>query len=157
MKTDIHPKYEKSTITCACGEVIETRSTKPEMRIEICSKCHPIFTGKQKIIDTEGRVDRFKAMFSASQEKQAVKKDKKQRARKQTAAHDIKQIYAQQEVDKQKKVAEKQKKEAERLAKEMETVKIKKVKANKEEGISKELKKTTGKTAKKVKKADQAN
>ena len=63
MKENIHPKYEKTTITCACGEVIETSSTKKDIRVEICSKCHPFFTGKQKLVDTGGRVDRFKKRF----------------------------------------------------------------------------------------------
>ena len=59
MKADIHPDYMDCTITCACGNTWQTRSTKPEVRIEICSNCHPFFTGKQKIVDTEGRVERF--------------------------------------------------------------------------------------------------
>jgi len=59
MKTGIHPAYMECTVTCACGETFKTRSTKPELRVEICSKCHPFYTGKQKIIDTEGRVERF--------------------------------------------------------------------------------------------------
>lgn len=63
MKQGIHPNYEKSTITCACGEVIETRSTKGNIKVEICSKCHPFFTGRQKLVDTGGRVDRFKKRF----------------------------------------------------------------------------------------------
>ena len=63
MKKDIHPQFEKTTITCACGNVIETRSTKSDIKVEICSKCHPFFTGKQKLIDTGGRVDRFKKRF----------------------------------------------------------------------------------------------
>lgn len=64
MKEAIHPKYEKTVIRCACGEVIETASTKQNMRVDICSKCHPFFTGKQKLIDTGGRVDRFKKRFN---------------------------------------------------------------------------------------------
>ena len=64
MKENIHPKYEKTTITCACGEVIETSSTKKDIRVEICSKCHPFYTGKQKLVDTGGRVDRFKKRFN---------------------------------------------------------------------------------------------
>ena len=56
--------YEATTITCACGEVIETRSTKKDIKVEICSKCHPFFTGKQKLVDTGGRVDRFKKRFN---------------------------------------------------------------------------------------------
>jgi large subunit ribosomal protein L31 len=63
MKKDIHPKYQKATITCACGNVIETRSTKSDIRVEICSKCHPFFTGKQKLVDTSGRVDTFKKRY----------------------------------------------------------------------------------------------
>ena len=59
MKPDIHPDYVECTVTCACGETFQTRTTKPEIRVEICSKCHPFFTGKQKIVDTEGRVERF--------------------------------------------------------------------------------------------------
>lgn len=66
MKKDIHPSFEKATITCACGNVIETRSTKGDLKVEICSKCHPFFTGKQKLVDTGGRVDRFKKRFSKS-------------------------------------------------------------------------------------------
>ncbi len=64
MKEGIHPKYEATTITCACGEVIETCSTKKNIKVEICSKCHPFYTGKQKLIDTGGRVDRFKKRFN---------------------------------------------------------------------------------------------
>lgn len=63
MKENLHPKYEKTTITCACGNVIETRSTKDNIRVEICSKCHPFFTGKQKLVDTSGRVDMFKKRY----------------------------------------------------------------------------------------------
>ena len=64
MKKDIRPSFEKATITCACGNVIETRSTKGDLKVEICSKCHPFFTGKQKLVDTGGRVDRFKKRFN---------------------------------------------------------------------------------------------
>ncbi|MGI5967727.1 MULTISPECIES: 50S ribosomal protein L31 [Anaerotruncus] len=63
MKEGIHPKYVDTTITCACGEVIHTRSTKENIHVEICSKCHPFFTGRQKLVDTGGRVDRFKKRF----------------------------------------------------------------------------------------------
>ena len=63
MKQNLHPKYEKTTITCACGNVIETSSTKSNIRVEICSKCHPFFTGKQKLVDTSGRVDMFKKRY----------------------------------------------------------------------------------------------
>jgi large subunit ribosomal protein L31 len=59
MKADIHPKYIETTISCACGNVIPTRSTRENMHVEICSACHPFFTGKQKLMDTEGRVEKF--------------------------------------------------------------------------------------------------
>jgi large subunit ribosomal protein L31 len=63
MKKEIHPNYEPTVITCACGEVIHTRSTKKNIRVEICSRCHPFFTGKQKIVDTAGRVERFRRKY----------------------------------------------------------------------------------------------
>lgn len=59
MKQAVHPQYVETTVTCACGNVIETRATKPNIKIEICSNCHPFFTGKHKLLDTEGRVERF--------------------------------------------------------------------------------------------------
>jgi len=66
MKEGIHPNYNKTTIRCACGEVIETGSTKKDIKVEICSKCHPFFTGKQKLVDTSGRVDKFNRKFGLS-------------------------------------------------------------------------------------------
>ena len=63
VKPDIHPKYVNATVHCACGETWQTRSTKSEIRLEICSNCHPLYTGKQKIIDTAGRVERFKRRY----------------------------------------------------------------------------------------------
>ena len=63
MKADIHPTYEQTTITCACGEVIHTKSTKKNIRVEICSKCHPFFTGDKKFVDTAGRIERFKKRY----------------------------------------------------------------------------------------------
>lgn len=63
MKEGLHPEYTPSKIICACGEVIETRSTKGDIRVEICSKCHPFFTGKQKLVDTGGRVDKFRRKY----------------------------------------------------------------------------------------------
>ena len=66
MKEGIHPKYEKTVIRCACGNEIETRSTKENLRVDTCSKCHPFFTGKQKLVDTGGRVDRFNKRFNLS-------------------------------------------------------------------------------------------
>ena len=63
MKEGIHPRYDKSTIVCACGNTIETRSTVPTIHVEICSACHPFFTGKQKLVDTAGRVERFNRKY----------------------------------------------------------------------------------------------
>jgi large subunit ribosomal protein L31 len=63
MKAKIHPKYIETTITCACGEKISTRSTKGDYSVEICSNCHPFFTGKQKLVDSEGRVERFNRKY----------------------------------------------------------------------------------------------
>ena len=64
MKEGIHPKYDVASVRCACGNVIETRSTKGDMRVDICSNGHPFFTGKQKLVDTGGRVDRFKKRYN---------------------------------------------------------------------------------------------
>jgi len=64
MKQGIHPNYGKAVIRCACGEAIETGSIKPEIKVEVCSKCHPFFTGKQKLLDTGGRVDRFRKRYN---------------------------------------------------------------------------------------------
>ena len=67
MKTGIHPNYEEVTIKCACGETVTTKSTKGgDVSVEICSKCHPFFTGKQKFVDAGGRVDKFKKRLQAS-------------------------------------------------------------------------------------------
>ena len=63
MKADIHPNYFETTIACACGEVIHTRATKENLKVGICSKCHPFFTGKQKFVDTAGRVERFQKRY----------------------------------------------------------------------------------------------
>ena len=64
MKPKIHPEYETTTITCACGEVIHTRSTTKNIRVEICSKCHPFFTGDKKFVDMAGRIERFKKRYN---------------------------------------------------------------------------------------------
>jgi large subunit ribosomal protein L31 len=63
MKEGIHPKYSKCKVTCACGNTFETGSTKEEIKVEICSACHPFFTGKQKLVDTGGRVGKFKKRY----------------------------------------------------------------------------------------------
>ncbi|MBO4217145.1 MAG: 50S ribosomal protein L31 [Clostridia bacterium] len=66
MKKGLHPEYKDVTVRCACGEVIQTRSTKGDFKVEICSKCHPFYTGKQKFVDTGGRVDKFKRRLEMS-------------------------------------------------------------------------------------------
>jgi large subunit ribosomal protein L31 len=63
MKSKIHPKYVECTVTCGCGETFKTRSTKPQINVEICSKCHPFYTGKQKLVDTAGRVEKFQKKY----------------------------------------------------------------------------------------------
>lgn len=63
MKKGIHPEYKETTISCACGEVIHTRSTRHNIKVDICSKCHPFFTGKQKLVDSAGMVDKFKKRY----------------------------------------------------------------------------------------------
>jgi len=65
MKKGIHPEYQECTVICACGNTFKTRSTKKEIRVEICSQCHPFFTGKQKIVDTAGRVEKFRKKYAA--------------------------------------------------------------------------------------------
>ena len=77
MKTGIHPDYVESTVVCACGNTFQTRSTKASIRLEICSNCHPFFTGKQKFVDTAGRVERFQKRF-AKTGGETVKAKKKQ-------------------------------------------------------------------------------
>jgi large subunit ribosomal protein L31 len=64
MKAEIHPKYQQVNVHCACGETWTTGSTRKELRVDICSKCHPFFTGKQKLVDTAGRIDRFQRKYA---------------------------------------------------------------------------------------------
>lgn len=66
MKTDIHPKYVKCAVRCACGNTFETRSTLESMHVDICNECHPFFTGKQKFVDTAGRVEKFQKKFAGN-------------------------------------------------------------------------------------------
>ncbi len=74
MKPKIHPKYDAAVITCACGNVIKTRSTKPKMSVDICSACHPFFTGKQKLVDTAGRVEKYRRKYGTATTPAAAKK-----------------------------------------------------------------------------------
>ena len=68
MKHGIHPNYMKSTVSCACGNTFETMSTKPVLKVDVCSKCHPFFTGQQRILDSAGRVERFRRRFDLKDE-----------------------------------------------------------------------------------------
>jgi large subunit ribosomal protein L31 len=71
LKEGIHPEYKKAVVRCACGESFETGSVKEELKVEICSKCHPFFTGRQKFVDTGGRVDKFKKKYGLSDDTEA--------------------------------------------------------------------------------------
>ena len=86
MKEGIHPKYEEVEVRCACGNTFKTRSTKPELHLEICAACHPFFTGRQKLIDTEGRVERFNKKFGAQTSEQRKTAEKAAKATKAAAA-----------------------------------------------------------------------
>lgn len=68
MKPEIHPKYQQIQVRCACGETFMTGSTRKELRVEICSKCHPFFTGHQKLVDSAGRIDRFKTRYAKKEQ-----------------------------------------------------------------------------------------
>lgn len=73
MRKGIHPAYQEARVVCACGEVFTTRSTKKEIRVEICSKCHPFFTGRQKLVDTAGRLERFERRYKKGKSAEAAK------------------------------------------------------------------------------------
>ena len=81
MKVDIHPTYYQAIATCACGAQYEIASLKENIRVDICSSCHPLFTGKQKLVDTEGRVDRFKRRYSGEKKTTTVSQAQKERAK----------------------------------------------------------------------------
>ncbi len=76
MKADIHPKYVTSVVTCGCGNKFETRSTRPEIKVEICSNCHPFYTGQQKFVDTAGRVEKFQKKYGGDYFKTPAKTKK---------------------------------------------------------------------------------
>jgi len=85
MKKDIHPTYEEATVHCSCGNTFTTRSTKSELRIELCSQCHPFYTGKQKLVDSGGRVERFNRRFDKKSEAAKVEVAKAETAKAETA------------------------------------------------------------------------
>jgi len=77
VKDGIHPEYKEATVSCACGNSFKTRSTVGDIHIEICSACHPFFTGKQKLVDTAGRVEKFRRKYNLDEKKAAEKKTEK--------------------------------------------------------------------------------
>ena len=82
MKPKIHPEYVDAVIKCACGNEVRTKSIKKEIRVEICAKCHPFYTGREKIIDTMGRVEKFRRKYEKAKEKIEAEKEKRKRGRK---------------------------------------------------------------------------
>ena len=86
MKDKIHPEYKEATIVCVCGETIKTRSTKQNIHVDICSKCHPFFTGKQKLVDAAGRVEKFTKRFACKVTKKAPEVKPPQETPKEGAA-----------------------------------------------------------------------
>jgi large subunit ribosomal protein L31 len=87
VKQGLHPKYHEVEVRCACGAAWKTRSTKPELRLEICSNCHPFFTGRQKLVDTEGRVERFTKKYGAQTVEGRKKAEKARKTAPPAAAH----------------------------------------------------------------------
>jgi large subunit ribosomal protein L31 len=98
MKEKIHPKFIKSIVKCSCGATFETMSIKPELLTEICSSCHPFYTGKKKLIDTTGRVERFQKLLAKKKPKvvkaKKVKEEKAAEAKKPEAAETVKETVA---------------------------------------------------------------
>lgn len=103
MKPGIHPTYQETTITCACGNTWQTRSTKPSMRIDLCNKCHPFFTGEQRIVDTAGQVERFMRRLESAQgeprRKKAERRQQKLEQRKRIQGRDEQLLVAAAEVE----------------------------------------------------------
>ena len=97
MKTDIHPKYVECTATCACGATFKTRSTKEKITVETCSKCHPFYTGKEKLLDSTGRVERFRKKYGSAKPKQ--KKTVAEQLAARAKSKDEKKFIAGQEAD----------------------------------------------------------
>jgi len=97
MKKDIHPDYVEATVTCSCGNTFKTRSTKSELHVEICSQCHPFYSGKQKLVDTGGRVERFERRYG-----------KKRPQRKKKAGEKTRKVEAHREISEQRAEAPKE-------------------------------------------------
>lgn len=109
MKNNIHPEYTECTVRCTCGNEFTTRSTKSELRVDICSACHPFYTGTQKLIDTGGRVQRFTDKFGAARETIAAREAAKKAERKAAAEA----AEAARQAEREAKAAEKAKRAAE--------------------------------------------
>ncbi|MDA8242524.1 MAG: 50S ribosomal protein L31 [Elusimicrobia bacterium] len=90
MKNDIHPSYNLCEVSCACGNKFQTRSVKPSIKVEICYACHPFYTGKQKLLDTAGRVERFQKKFAATGGKMVERKAQKTAVKAVTPRHTAK-------------------------------------------------------------------
>ncbi|MDO8805067.1 MAG: 50S ribosomal protein L31 [Elusimicrobiota bacterium] len=90
MKNDLHPTYNLCEVSCVCGNAFQTRSIKPVIKVEVCSACHPFFTGKQKLLDTAGRIEKFKMKFAASDGKMVERKQKKVVIKSVTPKHTAK-------------------------------------------------------------------
>lgn len=108
MKQNIHPKYEEVTVRCACGNEFVTKSTKPEIRLTLCNECHPFFTGKQKFVDTAGRIEKFQKRFNLSEgvSSAEVVKTKKVLSKKQAQSAAIQEEKRQKAARKAPKKAE---------------------------------------------------
>lgn len=94
MKADIHPQYVEATVICSCGNTFQTRSTKSELRVDLCSNCHPFYTGKQKLIDTGGRLERFKQKLATAETAEKSTKKKQVRVARNSMSLDPKVIKA---------------------------------------------------------------
>ena len=92
MKTGVHPQYVISQVSCACGSTFSTRSTKPVIKVEICSSCHPFYTGKQRLVDAAGRVDRFKRRFAKTEGQMIVRKKSEMKVKKLESAAPRKKV-----------------------------------------------------------------
>ena len=110
MKKELHPEYMECTVRCTCGNTFTTRSTKPELKVDICNECHPFFTGQQKFIDTGGRLQRFADKFGSAKETVAAREAEKKAKR----AAEVEAAEAKKAEERAAKAAEKEKRAAEK-------------------------------------------
>lgn len=139
MREKIHPEYKDTVISCACGENIHTKSTKQNIKIEICSKCHPFYTGEQKLIDSAGRVEKFMKKYgderkqASGKSKSAMRREAEETKKKEEANAKREEERAKKEVEKAKKQEERAKKQEAKAKKEAENAKKEEETAKKEE------------------------